>query len=332
MDRMRRRDFMACAATLAAAGAAAMAWPPAARAQHKPLVAILLATVEADPEMQARLAVFRDELTKRGWADGKDVRIEPRWFGGDARQAARYASELAALGPDVIVANSTLAIAAVVKAARSVPTVFVLVGDPVGAGFVASLAHPGANITGFSAFDPEIVGKWMQALKEIAPAVTQALVLFQPGYEFLEREAETVAPTLGLQIIPAKCQTAAEVDTALAAAAGGNGRGLIVIPTPLFAANREKVIGAAARHRLPAIYPFRYFAEAGGLMAYGIDTVDVFRRAASYVDRILKGEKPGDLPVQAPVKFELVINLKTAKALGLTVSPSLIARADAVIE
>jgi putative ABC transport system substrate-binding protein len=193
-------------------------------------------------------------------------------------------------------------------------------------------AHPGANVTGFSAFDPEIVGKWLQALKEIAPAVRQATVLYQSGYEFLEREAETVAPTLGLEIIPAKCETTAEVETALAAPAGGADRGLIVIPSPLFALNRDRIIVTAARDRLPAVYPFRFFAEAGGLMAYGIDTIDISRRAASYVARILKGEKPSNLPVQAPVKFELVINLKTAKALGLTVPPSLIARADAVIE
>ena len=325
---MNRRAFL----ILATGAMAATQRPLSARAQPKArLVGILLSSRETDPEMRARLAVFRDALGKLGWTQDKEISIEPRWFSGDPELAARYAGELVALAPAVIVANSTVAIAAVVKATRSVPTVFVLVGDPVGSGFVASLAHPGGNVTGFSAFDPEIVGKWMQALKEIAPAARKAAVLFQPGYEFLAGAAGTAGPALGLKVVPAKCESVAEIENALAAASGTH-RALIVIPTPLFAANRDRIIAAAAKNRLPAIYPFRYFAEAGGLMAYGIDTIDIFRRSASYVDRILKGEKPGDLPVQAPVKFELVINLKTARTLGLDVPPSLLARADAVIE
>jgi putative tryptophan/tyrosine transport system substrate-binding protein len=324
---MRRREFI----TLL--GGAAAVWPLVAHAQGPAkLIAILLPSTETDPEMQARLAVFRDALAKLGWADGKNIRLEPRWFGGSASHAARYAQELVSLNPDVIVANSTPAIDAVLKVTRSVPTVFMLVADPVGNGFVASLAHPGANTTGFSAFDPEIVGKWMQALKEIAPAVKRAAVLYQSGYEFLSRAAETAAPALGLQVTQVLCQTVAEVENAIAAFADGTDRALIVIPSPLFALNRDLIIGSAAHHRLPTVYPFRFFAEAGGLMAYGIDTIDISRRSASYVDRILKGEKPSSLPVQAPVKFELVINLKTAKALGLTVPPSLLARADEVIE
>jgi putative ABC transport system substrate-binding protein len=322
---MKRRDFLALAA-------AATTWPSAARARTAKLVGILFASIEADPEIQARLAVLREELAKLGWADGKDARLEPRWFGGDAGQAARYARDLVALNADVIVANSTLAVDAVLKATRSVPTVFVLAADPVGNGFVASLAHPGGSVTGFSAFDPEIVGKWMQALKEIAPTVKQAAVLYQSGFELLSRAAETLAPALGLQVTLALCQTAAEVENAISAAASGTDRALIVIPSPLFALNRDLIVGAAARHRLPAVYPFRYFAEAGGLMAYGIDTIDIFRRSASYIDRILKGEKAGDLPVQQPTKFELVINLKTAKALGLTIPEAFLLRADEVIE
>jgi putative tryptophan/tyrosine transport system substrate-binding protein len=325
---MRRREFL----TVAAAGAAATAWIAVLRAQAKTkLVGILLTSTESDPEMQARLAAFSDALAKLGWVDGKNLRIEPRWMGGDIDEAARNAVELVALKPDVMVANSTTGIDAALKASRNVPTVFVMVGNPVGSGYVTNLAHPGGNVTGFSAFDPEIAGKWVQVLKEIAPTVTQATILFQSGYEFLARVVPTVAPGLGLQVTSALCQTEADIERAIAAGSGIN-HALIVIPSPLFVAHRDLIIGAAARHRLPAIYPFRYFADAGGLMAYGIDTIDIFQRSASYVDRILKGEKPGDLPVQAPVKFQLVINLKTASALGLAVPPSLLARADEVIE
>jgi len=232
----------------------------------------------------------------------------------------------------VIVANGTPGIEAVRNVTRSIPTVFVMVGNPVGSGYVASLAHPGGNVTGFSAFEPAIVSKWIQTLKEIAPATKRVTVLFYPDYEFLWRGAEAGGAALGIEVTQASCQSKAEIERALTMLAGRRGDALVVLPTPLFASNRQLIIQLAATHDFPAVYPFRYYATAGGLMSYGIDAVDVFRRASLYVDRILKGENPSDLPVQAPTKFELVINLKTAKALGLIVPPSVLATADEVIE
>ena len=232
----------------------------------------------------------------------------------------------------MIVANGTPGIEAVRNVTRSIPTVFVMVGNPVGSGYVASLAHPGGNVTGFSAFEPAIVSKWIQTLKEIAPATKRVTVLFYPDYEFLWRGAEAGGAALGIEVTQASCQSKAEIERALTMLAGRRGDALVVLPTPLFASNRQLIIQLAATHDFPAVYPFRYYATAGGLMSYGIDAVDVFRRASLYVDRILKGENPSDLPVQAPTKFELVINLKTAKALGLIVPPSVLATADEVIE
>lgn len=293
---------------------------------------MLLASGPSDPEMQARLAAFQKQLGALGWTEGDNVQIELRWFGGDAARAQRFAKEFVDLSPEVIVANGTPGIDAVRDATHSVPTVFVMVGNPVGSGYVASLAHPGGNITGFSAFEPAIAGKWMETLKEIAPATKRVTVLFYPGYEFLWRGAEAAAPALKVEVTQALCQNAAEIETALTALAGDRADALVVLPTPLFASNREPIVRLAATHKVPAVYPFRYYATAGGLMSYGIDAVDVFRRASLYVDRILKGENPSDLPVQAPTKFELVINLKTAKSLGLTIPPTLLAIADEVIE
>jgi putative ABC transport system substrate-binding protein len=223
-------------------------------------------------------------------------------------------------------------IEAVLKATRSIPTVFVMVGNPVGSGYVTSLARPGGNVTGFSAFEPEIIGKWMQVLKEIAPATKHVAVLFYPGYEFLWPGAAPAAAALGLEVMQATCRNAAEIERAISELARRPNGALVVLPTPLFAVNRNLIIRLAALHRLPAVYPFRYYATVGGLMSYGIDATDIFKRASLYVDRILKGENPGDLPVQAPTKFELAINLKTAKTLGLNVPLSLLGRADEVIE
>lgn len=215
---------------------------------------------------------------------------------------------------------------------RSIPTVFVMVGNPVGSGYVTSLAHPGGNVTGFSAFEPAIATKWIQILKEIAPATKRVTVLFYPKYEFLWRGAEAGGAALSVKVTQATCQSKAEIERGLSALAGDRGDALVVLPTPLFASNRKLIVRSAAMQGLPAVYPFRYYATAGGLISYGIDAVHVFRRASLYVDRILKGESPSDLPVQAPTKFEFVINLKTAKTLGLTISPSVLATADEVIE
>jgi putative tryptophan/tyrosine transport system substrate-binding protein len=325
---MRRREF------ITVLGGAA-AWPLTVTSQQPDRVrriGVLISIAESDPMGQVRLAAFREGLSKLGWTDGINIRIEPRWFDGDAGRATRYAKELVDLGPDLIVANATVGIEAVLKATRTIPIVFVLVGNPVGSGFVASVARPGGNVTGFSAFEPEITGKWMQILKQVVPTVKQVAVLSYPGYEFLWREAETSAVPLALQAMQMTCHTTAEIEPAIATVAGQANRALIVLPAPLFASNRDLIIGLAAMHKLPTMYPFRYFAAAGGLMSYGIHVADIFRRAASYVDRILKGSDPGKLPVQAPTRFELVINLKTAKALGLMIPPALLALADEVLD
>lgn len=326
---MKRRDF------LRLAGSMGISWPAAARGQtagRVPRVALLLGSSASDPEMQARLAAFQAQLRTLGWTIGDNVKLETRWFGGNAERAQSFAKELVELAPDLIVANGTIGIEAALGVTRTIPTVFVMVGDPVGSGYVSGMAHPGGNVTGFSAFDPEIAGKWMQFVKEAAPAVKRVIVLFYPGYEFLWRGAEARAAGLGLEAMQAKCQSTAEIEQTLTALTETPASALVVLPTPLFATNRELIVRSAAKRQLPAVYPFRYYAAAGGLMSYGIDVVDVFQRSALYVDRILKGEKPGDLPVQAPTKFEFVINLKAAKSLGLTMPSTLLARADEVIE
>ena len=287
---------------------------------------------ENDPETLSRMTVFTARLRQLGWTDGDNIQIILRSYQGKFDRATRYAKEIVEHAPDLIIANGTVGIEAARNATRSIPIVFALIGNPVGTGVVASMSHPGGNITGFSAFEPEIVGKWMQALKELAPATGHVTILFYPGYEFLWQGAEAPAATLGLDVTKATCRDAAAIEQTISALANRPGSAFIVLPTPLFALNRALIVRLAATHRVPAVYPFRYFVQVGGLMSYGIDGVDIFRRAAQYVDRILRGEKPGDLPVQGPTKFELVINLKTAKALGLTVPPTMLARADEVIE
>jgi putative tryptophan/tyrosine transport system substrate-binding protein len=326
---MRRREFIALL------GGGAASWPVVAAAQQPARIkriGLLMGSGASDPENRARLAGFEEALRSLGWKEGENILIERRWFGGSSRLAAQDAKEIVALKPDVIVANGTLGIEAVLGTTRITSTVFVLVGNPVGSGYVGSLAHPGGNVTGFSAFEPEIAGKWMQLVKEIAPDTRRVTVLFYPGYEFLWRGAEAASGALGLEVTQGTCHDASEIERAISATATSPGGALVVLPTPLFGLNRELIVRSAASHGLPAVYPFRYFTTAGGLVAYGINTVDLFQRASLYVDRILKGENAGDLPVQEPTKFQLSVNLKAATTLRLTVPPTMLARADEVIE
>ncbi len=332
---MRRREFLALLGGIAIA-----ARPGMGRAQHPGRtrrIAILLGVAESDPEAQSRVGALRQELERLGWVDGRNIRIEQRWTGGDAERLRAYTAELVASAPDVIVANPTPIVAALKQATRTIPIVFALVSDPVSSGFVESWAQPGRNITGFTSFESSMAGKWLQALKQMAPRVTQVTVVFNPetaasGGEIFLRPLEEAASPFGFQVRPARVRSAAEIAGLGDPSASGGTTGLLVVPDIFTTNHRDEIIALAARQRLPALYPFRFFVASGGLMSYGIDTLDVFRRAASYVDRILKGAHVGELPVQGPTKFELAINLKTAKALGLTVPPSLLALADEVIE
>jgi ABC-type uncharacterized transport system substrate-binding protein len=330
---MRRREFI-----LALSGAAAV-WPLAARAQQPERmrrIGVLMASAADDSESQARIAAFLQALQQLGWTDGRNVRIDTRWATTDVDDLRRHAAELAALAPDVLVAATGTATAApLLQATRTLPIVFVTVVDPVGAGFVASLARPGGNATGFTMLEYGMSGKWLELLKQIAPRVMRAAVLRDPAIasgigQFAAVQA--VAPSLGVELSPVDVRDAPEIERAVTAFARSGNGGLIVTPSPLATRHRDLIITLAARHRLPAVYAWRYFVTAGGLISYGPDSIDQYRRAAGYVDRVLKGEKPADLPVQAPTKYELVINLKTAKALGLEVPPTLIARADEMIE
>ncbi len=327
-----RRDFIALL------GGTSLAWPLAARAQQAGgmrRIGVLGNIAADDPQNQARYAAFLQGLEQLGWTDGRNVRIDSRWAAGNAADTRKYAGELVALAPEVILAAATNAAAALRQNTFSIPIVFAQVPDPIELGFVASLAHPGGNITGFTDFEPAIGGKWLQVLKELGPGVNQVVLIFDPdnpSWIVYVRALETAAASFGVRLSPAGVHDASEIEHALTMFAGQANGGLIVIPSPASTGHRDLIVGLAAQHRLPAIYPFHYFAAAGGLISYGPDPIDLFRRAAGYVDRILKGEKPADLPVQQPTKYELVINLKTAKALGLTVPTSLLATADEVIE
>jgi putative ABC transport system substrate-binding protein len=288
-----------------------------------------------DRDAQANIAAFLEGLQRLGWTDGRNVRIDYRWGLGQADTIRKHAAELAALAPDVILSSGTASLAPLLQATPSVPIVFVNVADPVGGGFVDSLARPGGNATGFMQFEYDLSGKWLELLKQIAPNVTRAAVIRDPALpsgigQFAV--IQSVAPSVGVEVRPVGVRDAAEIERAVAAFARSPNSGLIVTSSALAARHRELIIALAARHKLPAVYYRRYFVMTGGLISYGYDLVDQYRRSAGYVDRILNGEKPGDLPVQAPTKYELVINLKTAKALGLTVPPTLLARADEVIE
>jgi len=328
---MRRREFI-----VVIGGAAA--WPLAARAQQPERmrrIGVLMALPANDAEGQARVAAFLQGLQELGWSVGRNVIVDFRWSAGNSADARKYAAELVALGPDVILAYSSSAVASLQQVTSTVPIVFSVVADPVGAGYVESLARPGGNITGFTVFDYSMSGKWLQLLKEIAPGVTRVAVFRDPSIAAgpgLFAVIQAVAPSLGVELRPVDVRDEGEIERALALFAQNPNSGLIVTGSPQATSHRDFIIALAARHRLPAVYFGRYWAAGGGLISYGPDFLDQFRRAAGYVDRVLKGEKPADMPVQAPTKFDLVINLKTAKALGLTVPPSLLARADEVIE
>jgi putative ABC transport system substrate-binding protein len=330
-NRLRRREFI----TLL--GGAVAAWPLAARAQPGGMrrIGVLMSQPADDPESQRRVTAFAQGLQQLGWTDGRNVRSDYRWGAADADRIRRYAGELAALAPDVILAAGSVTLGPLLQATRTVPIVFVHVPDPVGAGFVDSLARPGGNATGFTLLEYGTSAKWLELLREIAPRVIRAAVLRDPALaagigQFGAIQA--VAPSVGLEVSPVNVRDAGEIERAVTAFAHTSNGGLIVTSGPLAQIHRDLIITLAARHKLPAVYFERFFVTDGGLISYGPDLVDQYRRAAGYVDRILKGEKPADLPVQAPVKYELAVNRKTAKALGLDVPPMLLARADEVIE
>jgi ABC-type uncharacterized transport system substrate-binding protein len=328
---VRRREFI----TLL--GGAAAVWPLAARAQQsEPMrrIGVLMATAADEPESQARLAAFLQGLQQLGWTDGRNVRIDYRWSAGDAARLRRDAAELVALAPDVVLAGVGATATTLLEASRTVPIVFAQGIDPVGAGLVESLARPGGNGTGFIQFEYSLSGKWLELLKEVAPQVTRVGILREPGSAGIGQWAiiQAVANSLDVELKPIGLPGAGEIERAVSAFAGSPNGGLIVVVSGASLNHRELIIRLAARHQLPAVYAYRVFVTGGGLMSYGPDITGQYRRAASYVDRILKGEKPGDLPVQRPTKYELVINLKAAKALGLEVPPTLLARADEVIE
>jgi putative tryptophan/tyrosine transport system substrate-binding protein len=328
---IRRRKFLA---TLGGAAA----WPLAARAQQAEKVrrvGALMNLTADDLEASARVTALAQGLQQLSWTVGRNLRIDYRWGAVDADHSRRYAAELVALAPDVILAGGSPAVAALQEATRTVPIVFANVVDPVGAGFVDSLAQPGGNATGFIMYEYGLSAKWLELLKEIAPRVTRAAVIrdaaIATGIGQLA-VIQAAAPSFGVEVRPVGVRDANEIERAVTAFARSSNGGLIVTGSPLTAAYRKLIIALAARDRLPAVYAFRYFATSGGLISYGPDTTDPFRRAAGYIDRILRGEKPADLPVQAPTKYELVINLKTAKALGLDMPATVLARADEVIE
>jgi putative tryptophan/tyrosine transport system substrate-binding protein len=329
---MRRRDFMSVV------GGAAAAWPLAARAQQRERlrrVGVLLPASADDAVWQDRIGAFLQALGLLGWTIGRNVRIDTRWATTNDAEIRRHAAELAALAPDAILAGGTSSVGPLLQATRSVPIVFTLANDPVGAGYVDSLARPGGNATGFMNWEFSIGAKWLELLRQIAPGVTRVAVLRDAGQGFtvsLFAAIQTVAPSLGVEVMPINVRDAGEMERSVATFARSPNGGLIPSPSAALVRHRDLILTLAARHRLPAIYWDRFFVDAGGLMSYGPDVVDEFRQAAGYMDRILKGEKPTDLPVQAPTKYELVINLKTAKMLGLTIPQSLLATADKVIE
>jgi putative ABC transport system substrate-binding protein len=329
---MRRREFI----TLV--GGAVAAWPLAARAQQGERmrrIGVLQPAAADDPVFQTRLAAFHQGLALLGWSIGQNVRIDTRWATTNAAEIRRHVAELVALAPDVILATGTSTVGPLLQATRTVPIVFPAVGDPVGAGFVDSLARPGGNATGFMSREYSLSGKWLELLKQIAPVVTRVAVLRDAAVSVGPVQfgvIQAVAPSLRMEVDPINLRDAGEIERAIAAFAGSPNGGLILTAGATAQLHSDLIITLAARHKLPAVYAYRHLVPAGGLIAYGPDLTDQYRQAAGYVDRILKGEKPADLPVQAPTKYELVINLKTAKALGLEVPPTLLARADEVIE
>ena len=331
---MKRREFISLV------GGAAAAWPLAARAlqpEQMRRVGALMGYAETDPEGQARVGAFREGLQKLGWADGRNIRFDTRWATpGDTDSRQQFAQEIVALQPDLILSHGTPSTAALLPKTRTIPIIFAGVSDPVGSGFVASFPRPGGNATGFITMEPTMSGKWLELLKEIAPGVARVALLFNPATapfaEYWLSPFKAAAALFALEAIVAPVRDTSELESAIVAQAREPNGGLIAMPDTFLAAHRAEVTSLAARHRLPAVYAFRYFADAGGLMSYGSDQIDDYRRAATYADRILNGTKPSELPVQTPIKFELVINLKTAKALGLVIPQALLTRADEVIE
>ena len=327
---MRRREFI----TLI--GGAAAVWPLAAKAQQSERVrriGVLMNRAADNPEGQDRLAAFHQGLQELGWGIGRNVRIDTRWSEDNADRSAKYAAELVALAPDIILASGTLAVTALQHISRTSPIVFASVADPVGAGIVDSLAHPGGNATGFMNYEYNLAAKYLELLQEIAPSVTRVVIIRNAAHPAGIAQfgaLQNAAPLLGVEVSPINVRDPSEIERLVAAFARLPNGGLIVTQTANF--YRDLIIAVAARYKLPAVYGLRYDVIGGGLIAYGVDQVDEFRQAAAYVDRILKGEKPADLPVQAPTKYQLVINLRTAKALGLEIPPTLLARADEVIE
>jgi putative tryptophan/tyrosine transport system substrate-binding protein len=331
---IRRREFIRLL------GGAAVAWPLTVHAQQPSAkvrrIGVLVSMVESDPRGLEYITAFAQGLAELGWAVGRNVRIEYRWGAGDLDRFRRYAAELVALSPDVVLASSGSIVGAFQQASPTVPIVFVGTIDPVGGGYVESLSRPGTNATGFASFEFSMSGKWLELLKEIAPDVKRVAVIRDPSVPAGSgglAAIQTVAPSLGVELTPVGVRDAGEIERAITAFARGSNDGLIMVgPSSSVQRYRDLIIALAARHRLPAIYSTRVFVTGGGLISYSTDPLDQYRRAAGYVDRILRGEKPADLPVQQPTKYELVINLKTAKALGLEVPPTLLARADEVIE
>jgi ABC-type uncharacterized transport system substrate-binding protein len=329
---IRRREFI-----ILLGGSAAAAWPFAARAAERVRrVGVLISGDSAvDPELQDRIAAFLQGLQQLGWTDGGNIRIDIREGAGNSDAIRKYVAELVALAPDVIFTAGSSGVAPLLQATRSVPIVFAVVPDPVGSGYVDSLARPGGNATGFLTFEYNLSGKWLELLKQVAPVVTRAAVLRDPALTSGVGQfavIQSVAPSVGVEISAINLRDIGEIERAVTTFARAANGGLILTSSALSARHRELIIALAAQHKLPAVYPRRFYVTRGGLISYGPDWIDQYRRAAGYVDRILKGEKPGDLPVQAPTKYELVINLKAAKALGLEVPPTLLARADEVIE
>jgi putative tryptophan/tyrosine transport system substrate-binding protein len=329
---LRRREF------ILSVGSAVIARSIAAYAQlpdRLKRIGMLMNLAQEDAESHARLTAFVQGLRELGWTDGRDVRIYARWGAGDVDSFRRYAAELVTLAPDVILAASTPALGPLQSVTRTVPIVFVQVADPVGSGFIESLGRPGGNMTGLAVFEYSICGKWLELLKQVLPGVNRAVILREPGTAYGSGQfgaIQTAALPLGVELSQLTVRDTGEIERGLTTFASGSNRGLIVTASTFTAVHREAITTLAAQRHLPAVYPFRYFITSGGLLSYGPDSIGPFRQAAGYVDRILKGEKPADLPVQAPTKYELVINLKTAKALGVEVPPTLLARADQVIE
>jgi putative tryptophan/tyrosine transport system substrate-binding protein len=327
---MRRREFIPLLA-----GAAAT-WPFATRAQQADRlrrISVLAAAADNDPEFKARLAAFRQRLEKRGWSEGRNVHIEVRFAAAERFES--LAKELVAAQPDVILAHTTPVAAALQRESRTIPVVFVNVSDPVGSGFIESLSRPGGNFTGVLLYEPGIVGKWLAMLKEIVPSLERVALLANPkttAYDYFLRSAQIIAPSLAIKLVSSPVATAGEIERAIDSLAGTPNSGLLVPPDGTVILHRDLIISLAAQRKMPAIYPFHFFVAAGGLMSYGADRADIFGLAASYVDRILRGDKPADLPVQAPTKFETSVNLRTARALGLSVPPGMLVAADEVLE